>query len=53
MPNANSARIAIRLTARCAYVIQETTELVDNDETYSALAQGAGQDIKRLAELLL
>ena len=53
MPNANSAKIAIQLASRCAYVIQETTTLVENGETYSALAQDAGEDIRQLAELLL
>ena len=53
MPNANSAQIAIRLASRCAYVIQETTTLVENGETYSARAQDAGEAIRQLAELLL
>ena len=53
MPTANSTRIAIRLASRCAYVIQETTTLVENEETYSARAQEAGEAIRQLAELLL
>ncbi len=53
MPNSNSARIAIRLAARCAYVIQETTTLAERGETYSTRAQEAGEEIRQLAEQLL
>lgn len=53
MPNANSARIAIRLASRCAYVIQETTTLVENGKTYSTHVQEAGEAIRPLAEQLL